>query len=617
MVSQTLTLTPSATAKRTIKYIVKNPSDKIAEYMSVFASMEKEFEREVFEGTYVVATLILTEVEKLRKSFSDYQSIIPATCHLRVTSDVNHELEKLTIADGASLVVSNDKQCLQGTRIDILSKTINWADNFLAEDQSQRILLLTGLAGSGKSTIARTIASRFHANKRPGASFSFSRDVKSRHINQLVPHIARQLADIGDVVKTALAKVIPSYVLHASTDLRMQFTQLLVEVLKDMTIAGPIVIVIDAIDEASDGSYEGVERLKELISVITDPMLALPSNIRIIVTSRPEKAILDGVKDCITVLHEDMGGISRESADNDISRYVQRLLSPTGINEQYCRRIALMSEGLFQFASVACKEILNPRGPPPETQCRRIIDSGAKGLDKLYENVLEDHFDMDCLTDFVSVMSFILALQEPVSASTLRRLWQAAENNVAVLNNVLEKMRSLLDGIDDATKNIQPSHTSFRDFLADDKRSQSFFVLAAASQKAQENLVHACLRIMGEQLSFNMCKIETSYKLNKNVQDLDDRISQYIRAECLYACQHWADHLQHTQGAQEDPGFQDGLSVVLTQKLLFWLEVLSVLGKMSIAPPSMSVLTIHLTVCAPAHSDALYANQSLTSRKPT
>lgn len=57
-------------AVRIAEYIVKSPYDQITEYMSVFASMEKEFERGVFEGTYIVTTLILDEVEKLRKSES-------------------------------------------------------------------------------------------------------------------------------------------------------------------------------------------------------------------------------------------------------------------------------------------------------------------------------------------------------------------------------------------------------------------------------------------------------------------------------------------------------------------------------------------------------------------
>lgn len=534
-------------------------------------------------------------------------------------------LKGLEIVRGASLFVSSesDKQCLPGTRTDVLSVIMDWANGVLPGSKSQSVLFLTGLAGSGKSAIAHTIASRFKAIGRLGSSFAFSRQVQSRRIEQLFPHIARTVADLDSAVMKALAEVISRNTeLLAVTDIRVQFKELLVAVLKKLKIIGPIVIVIDAIDEASDGTYQGAKQLDDLISVITDLASELPPSIRIVITSRPEAAILDGIKGCREVAHKDL---NRFPVTGDVLLYVQdRLLKRpgkllVGIREEWCPQIAEMSQGLFYWAAVACNDIV--QHTLPRRAYERIVSSGTNVqqtglLDSLHMGVLKEHFsDSDSSTDFVTVMSFILALQEPMPASILRRLWKAAGCDCDILESVLDRLRSLLDGVDDTTKNIQPSHTSLRDFVTDKTRSGDRFFADIAT--AHENLTLASLKVMAEQLSFNMCKIETSYKLNKNVQDLDDRISQYIHAECLYACQHWADHLQHIQGAPEDPGFQDGLGVVLTQKLLFWLEILSVLGKMSIALPSMSVLTTHLTVCAPTHSDALYANQSLTFRKPT
>src|ERR1700728_4300026 len=61
--------------------------------------------------------------------------------------------------------------CLPDTRVDLLQEIYDWADG-----QDERcIFWLNGLAGTGKSTIARTVAYRYFDQKRLGASFFFSR----------------------------------------------------------------------------------------------------------------------------------------------------------------------------------------------------------------------------------------------------------------------------------------------------------------------------------------------------------------------------------------------------------------------------------------------------------
>lgn len=55
---------------RLAENIMKSADNKIAEYRKEFEEMEKEFERNIFEGTYVAATFILDQVKDLRKSSS-------------------------------------------------------------------------------------------------------------------------------------------------------------------------------------------------------------------------------------------------------------------------------------------------------------------------------------------------------------------------------------------------------------------------------------------------------------------------------------------------------------------------------------------------------------------
>jgi hypothetical protein len=54
--------------------------------------------------------------------------------------------------------------------VGLLEEICDWVDS-----EDERCIWLNGLAGTGKSTIARTVARRYFEQKRLGASFFFSR----------------------------------------------------------------------------------------------------------------------------------------------------------------------------------------------------------------------------------------------------------------------------------------------------------------------------------------------------------------------------------------------------------------------------------------------------------
>ena len=68
-------------------------------------------------------------------------------------------LSKLPYADGANFDShgrQNEPYCLLDTRVDILCQIIKWS----ADPYQKTIFWLNGMAGTGKSTIARTIIYR-------------------------------------------------------------------------------------------------------------------------------------------------------------------------------------------------------------------------------------------------------------------------------------------------------------------------------------------------------------------------------------------------------------------------------------------------------------------------
>lgn len=103
-------------------------------------------------------------------------------------------LAKLSHAVGANFDSNereNEPYCLPDTRVEILSQILEWS----ADPCHKSIFWLNGMAGTGKSTIARTVARTLTEQKRLAANFFFSRGRGDlSHAGKLLSTIAVQLA---------------------------------------------------------------------------------------------------------------------------------------------------------------------------------------------------------------------------------------------------------------------------------------------------------------------------------------------------------------------------------------------------------------------------------------
>ena len=90
--------------------------------------------------------------------------------------DVHQEivLAKLRTAEGAAFdchADEHDPRCHPDTRVDLLHQIDDWAGDL----DSECIFWLNGMAGTGKSTISRTVAHYFADKGELGASFFYKR----------------------------------------------------------------------------------------------------------------------------------------------------------------------------------------------------------------------------------------------------------------------------------------------------------------------------------------------------------------------------------------------------------------------------------------------------------
>jgi AAA ATPase domain len=460
--------------------------------------------------------------------------------------------------------------------------------------ESKRGLVLFGEAGTGKSSIAHEVARRFD-DKYLASYFTFLRSEQSKdEAYQLFTTIARDLSDRNLAFKHALARVIKDKSsLRNSRDYRTLFESLLVEPLKNLSLPVPVLIIIDALDESGDAIGE-----IGLHTFLAEHLVDLPSEFRVFVTSRLE----DGVEpvfaeaSSVDTLYMDDTELAAKT-EQDIRLYLQKKL-PRDVFNDHGAELAKAAEGLFQWAAAASGFINSPPasfGFSKKKCVQRLLGhsqdrTGQDPLDRLYKEILEGYFlPQEAQIIFRSVMGQLLAAIEPLSIRSLVILRRHAPiDDAEDSDSALEMLRhlgSLLSNVAslDQTRPIIPLHTSFRDFLTS-KRSNMFYV---DLDDAHRQLAHSCLSLMLGKLKFNICELESSYLANSDVLDLNFRISKHIPHALSYACVFWDDHLEHV--ALEHDLFTK-LQSLFETKFPFWLEVLSIKSKVSVALPALSSL---------------------------
>jgi hypothetical protein len=258
---------------------------------------------------------------------------------------------------------------------------------------------------------------------------------------------------------------------------------------------------------------------------------------------------------------------------------------------------------LFQWAAVACQIVLDPPEDfyyDGETCIKHLLEPstnprGQDPLDELYTEVLEGYFKKkETRVLFRSVVGQLITSIEPLTIRSLIPLQQHASDNKpsdASVTGLLRRLGSLLSNVNSSDNSLPiiPLHTSFRDFLTNKDKSGDFYI---GVRDAHHQLVHSCLGLLLDGLKFNICKLETSYLANDDVEDLNTRVDEHIPPALLYACRFWGDHLKHTDFKAD---LFRKVETFFKEKFLFWLEALSLTGIIGgVAPSAFATLNMWL-----------------------
>ena len=501
-------------------------------------------------------------------------------------------MSEVKFADRAKGDVEDPKtQCLDGTRAEIIEFIVRWAVHADSPEPkekvgrtlkpSARILWLCGVAGSGKSRISRSVAARLHTLKRLGSLYCC--DYKNRQTlnpGSLFSTIARHLADQDPLRKQRLVAAIRDDTATRKTEIcRQQYKHFIAIPSVDLPIIGDTVIVIDAFDEIG-----GVQDRADALEILTKRAHELPDGLRIVVTSRFEQDIQKALQspEAIGVDYLLMEDIPTSLTVRDISVYVRNALRDVGGLEtgDFCQ-LAEAAGDSFQWASTACRYIcgddVDRQGAELPRERLALFLTGNKGLDELYSRILDEHFgDASAagLERLKLILGQIIGVKEPMS---LRDLWELVplESQAALtlddFHLIVRHLASLLVNTHDVDLPIFPFHTSFADFLRDAEKPHKYLI---DIDQTNHNLAVGCLEIMERELRFNICQIPTSYKANKDIENLDVLVKDNISRRLLYASRFWAHHISCLTTVDDATCLK--LQCLLSSRFLEWLEVMSV-----------------------------------------
>ncbi|CAI6101034.1 unnamed protein product [Clonostachys chloroleuca] len=490
-----------------------------------------------------------------------------------LSMDQRTALSSLPVAEGASYDSSaegDNPTCLPDTRVELLQQIKEWALNANAKP----IFWLHGMAGTGKSTISRTVARDLAETGQLGASFFFKRGEADRgSLSKFFTTIAFGLAQRQPAVIPYVKSAADTYTDRNS--FQDQFNKFIVQPLRSITTAPetvPLVLIIDALDECDEDNH-----IKLLIRLFTSTKDVLFSKLRILVTSRPDLPVRLGFTTAIgayqdLALHE----IASDIIERDIAAFLHHELLRIKVEfnasvpqsrhlpgdwpgEETINRLITMSIPLFIFAATVCRSLSDRQSGNPNKQLREVLqfqgENQAAKLKATYLPVLnrlikekDEEEEKFLLKRFQKIIGTVVVLENPLPASALSRLLDIEREDV---DDQLDLLHSVLNVPSSEESPIRTLHLSFHDFIINSK-DHGRHRFSVNEQEIHHQLAIRCLDLMDTNLHMDICKIiqpgteRTSISIKT--------INAYILPEMRYACLYWVHHIKHAGLHIEDNG---------------------------------------------------------------
>lgn len=474
--------------------------------------------------------------------------------------------------------------------MDILRQISEWAED--GSPQCPPVFWLSGHAGSGKSTIAFTISQKYDTSNTAcsrdllRATFFCSRQLEStRRRTSIIPTIAYQLARSSSSYAEAL---LDANVFDSINSLRKQMKDLLVTPWNTSSVrrsvdVPPYLIVIDALDEIGDSG--GSAFLRDLLDTVEQGHL---KGLKFLVSSRPDPAVVDAFVSKYGLTFDSvcrLEDVKPDDARQDISTYLRTKLP--NIDKSHISSLTLLSSGLFIYASTIVRSISPHLLDEQVALVEAILNVGlgyatlTEKIDALYIQVLVAALagiDAQFRLTRLRILQVIIGAEEPLTFEFISGLLHHEKVSTSIAEGVVKSLHAVL-----YTKghHVFWYHASFQDFVTTPHRFKAALFSLSDTQKALEQiedphhlLTSSCFYTMKAGLRFNICDLPSSFDLDSEVKDLDQRIKNHIPAWLRYSCLYWSRHLSLVEFSQPISAM---LEEFVSHHALFWIEAMNLL----------------------------------------
>ena len=370
-----------------------------------------------------------------------------------------------------------------------------------------------------------------------------------------------------------------------------QFQTLVIDPLRHRQ--GRVILVFDAIDEC-----KSARQRKDLLDTLAVAVRE-SENLRIFITSRPDPVIETVLQPLSikTELRDRLHDVKHRENIDDIATYVHRSLEGV-LSKDRRQQLVERAKGLFIWASTACRMLKDEATlNTPESIFDGLISAGQNGaIDDVYDLVFE-RIDPGSHTTLCSMLALLLAVFEPLTTDDLDDLLK----QVGVYGSAKALVRNLGSVLteDQMTKMIQFRHPTLVEYLrrrcinpSTDNSRRIYLDIAEAHGRAAS----WCLKCLKSLLKFNICEIESSFSLNSQIPDLAERISKCVPLRLQYASSHWLFHVAEIDVDQRHTLKNELRYVIRSPYVLYWMEILSVIGRVPRVIAGLRAVTRHAGV---------------------
>ncbi|KAH7252726.1 hypothetical protein BKA59DRAFT_436883 [Fusarium tricinctum] len=342
-------------------------------------------------------------------------------------------------------------------------------------------------------------------------------------------------------------------------------SKIFVAMIEDPILDG-LLLIVDALDECITNQ----EKLLDLI--------VRSNNVKWIVTSRnwPEiEQVLDRSTQKVRLHLE----LNQDSVCKAVEAFIGYKVEQLAKEKQYDAELkrdvksflAENADGTFLWVALVFQELADSK-VLRKSHTRRKLKSFPKGLDLLYERMMENIFSLDDAEIYREILALASVVYRPVTLAELKTLLGPQyEDEYDELPQIIGCCGSFLTLRGDA---IYFLHQSAKDFLLN-KASDQILPLGLACQ--HELIFKRSLQALSRTLKRDICQLgHPGFDINDISPDILEPLDP-IRYSCVY----WVDHFQDFEPTRLDNNLRTGgdIHVFIKKKYLYWLESLSLLSR--------------------------------------